>query len=195
MREWGGTWDRTVVPWRPLWGGDPSLRSLGRIFHFTRLSDGFLDSSFSWPSNLPLMLGSRIFWNLPVCWAAWGLPPSSSMPRDRRVGPTPGVPGSLFLCAWRQVFSVHLSSSWWTFKKVKSKNHRKPIICSHWHSVIKVSYCPRIMLQEAFQPECSVTPHWHPSELLSAFANSLWQVSKAIWVHVKAVTGRLFKLA
>lgn len=156
--------ERMVVTWRLLWGGDPLWRSLGRIFHFTRLRDGFLDSSFSQPSSLPLMSRSRIFWNLRVCWAAWGLSPGSSTPSDCRVGPTLGVPMSSFLGGWRQMFSVHFSSLWWTFKKVRSKNHRKPIICSPWHSVIKVSYCPRITLQEAFQPamlsNATLAPLW-----------------------------------
>lgn len=31
---------------------------------------------------------------------------------------------------------------------------------------------------------------WHPSELLSAFANSIWQVSKAICGHVKLLRER-----
>ena len=101
-REWGGTWDRMVVPWRLLWGGDPSLRSLGRIFHFTRLSDGFLILlAFEFAPDIKVKDLLK-----PACLlgcmgsASWFIHAS-----DRRVGPTPGVPGPLFSCAGRQMFS------------------------------------------------------------------------------------------
>lgn len=58
-----------------------------------------------------------------------------------------------------------------------------------WWKLLSLNNAARKTSNQQF----SIVSHWHLSELLSAFANSGWQVSKAIWVHAKAVTQRGFK--
>lgn len=133
------------MTWRLLRGGDPSSSSRGRMFYFTCLCYWLLiPPAFKFALDVKVkdLLKPEC---LPGCHGvcASGL----STPSDCRVCSFPRS-----LVWWRRMFSVHFSSLWWTFKKVKSKNHRKPIVCSHWHMVMKVSYCLRIMLQEVFQP-------------------------------------------